>query len=78
MLYYFDTRDGESFCHDGDGVELPTIEGARRLARRALGDMAKDAAMVERDGRELVVQVRNDVGQSLFKASLWFEVSGLH
>jgi hypothetical protein len=71
--YFFDSRDGNQFIRDDEGVELDGIEAARRQATLALRDVSKDA--IPKDGRrELAVEVRDEADRQLIRASLCFEV----
>src|SRR4051794_4888047 len=56
--YFFDTRDGEKFICDDEGLEYDTIQEARDEATAGLADMAKDA-IPGRVRRELAVEVRD-------------------
>ena len=71
--YYFDTRDGDHFVRDDEGVELDGIEGARDQATLALRDLAKDAIPKE-TRRQFAMKVRDEAGRQVIRASLWFEV----
>jgi hypothetical protein len=70
--YYFDSRDGESFICDEDGLELPSLEVARDQATEALADMAKDV-LPGSIRRELAIEVRNEEKRPLLRTSLVFE-----
>jgi hypothetical protein len=41
-LYYFDSRDGQSFIEDDEGLEFVDLETARDQATAALADLARD------------------------------------
>jgi hypothetical protein len=71
--YFFDSRDGDHFIRDDEGVELDGIEQARDEATLALRDLAKDA-LPRATRRELSIEVRDEAGRQLIRASLWFEV----
>jgi hypothetical protein len=73
--YYFDSRDGERFIRDDEGLELDGIESARDEATYGLRDLAKDA-IPGSVRRELAIEVR-DANRQLIRASLWFEVQVL-
>jgi hypothetical protein len=74
--YFFDSRDGDHFIRDDEGVEFDGVETARNAATLALRDLAKDA--IPKDTRrELAVEVRDDADRQLIRASLWFEVQVL-
>lgn len=59
--YYFDVHDGEGTFIDEVGVDLPDMDSAIKEARKALGDMVRDAlreslasgiAVLVRDGAD--------------------------
>jgi len=74
--YFFDTRDGDSFIRDDDGIDFDGIEQARDEATRGLADMARDA-IPGKIRRELAVEVSDFRRNPLLRASLWFEVQVL-
>lgn len=71
--YFFDSRDGDHFIRDDEGVQLDGIEQARDEATLALRDLAKDA-LPKATRRELSIGVRDEAGRQLIRASLLFEV----
>jgi hypothetical protein len=70
--YYFDSRDGESFNFDEDGLELPSLEVASDQATEALADIAKDV-LPSSIRRELAIEVRDEAKRPLLRTSLVFE-----
>ena len=60
-LYYFDSRDGENFIVDEDGLEFPDLETARDEATAALADFVKDV-LPGSMRRELAIEVRDEQG----------------
>ena len=70
---FFDSRDGDHFIRDDEGVELDGIEQARDEATLALRDLAKDA-LPKATRRELSIEVRDEAGRQPIRASLLFEV----
>lgn len=56
--YYFDVHDGDGTFVDRVGVELRDMETAVREARKAIGDMVRDA-LRESDGSEISILVRD-------------------
>ena len=56
--YFFDSRDGDHFIRDDEGVELEAAKDALPKATR----------------RELSVAVRDEAGRQPIRASLLFEV----
>lgn len=70
--FYFDSRDGEQFIRDDEGLEFADAEVARIEASAALAEMARDA-LPKSHRRELAIEVRDDT-HHLFRLALWFEV----
>jgi hypothetical protein len=71
-LYYFDSRDGESFIEDEDGLEFPDLETPRDQATAALADLARDV-LPGSIRRELAIEVRDEYRGPLLRTSLVFE-----
>ena len=71
--FYFDTRDGETFLPDDDGVELVSVEAARDEATSTLAEMLKDA-LPDDVGRERAIEVRDEAGRPLFRAALFLGI----
>jgi hypothetical protein len=71
--YFFDSRDGDRYVRDDEGLELDGIEAARDEATLALRDLAKDS-IPKSTRRELAIEVRDEADRRLIRASLWFEV----
>lgn len=69
-LYYFDTKDGDTFVPDEMGLECQGIEEARDQAALYLAEMAKDV-LPGSTRRELAVEVRD--GVPVLRACLVFE-----
>ena len=44
-MYYFHTRRGDELITDDVGLNLPDHEAAKNEARRAAGEMVRDATM---------------------------------
>lgn len=57
-LFFFDTDDGDRFCYDDEGQDLPDAQAARRLALATLPNMAEDR-LPNGDKRTLAVRVRD-------------------
>ena len=70
--FYFDSRDGDSFIFDEDGLTFPDIETARDQATAALADMARDV-LPGSLRRELTIEVRDENKEALLRTSLVFE-----
>jgi hypothetical protein len=71
-FYYFDSRDGDSFLCDEDGLEFPSLEAARDQATAALADMAKDV-LPGSLRRELIIEVSDENREPVLRTSLVFE-----
>lgn len=74
--FYFDSRDGDLFIRDDEGLDLDTVEQARDEATAGLADLAKDA-IPGGVRRELAIEVRDGTDRRIIRASLWFEVQVL-
>ena len=70
-LYFFDTRDGDDFIRDDDGIELLHLEQVKVVAAKSLADLARDV-LPGSIGRKLVIEVRDERGPVMI-ASLTFE-----
>ena len=70
-LYFFDTRDNDTFLEDDVGIELPDLEAVKAQAALSLADLARDVlpASLRRD---LAVEAR-DERQPVLQAKLRFE-----
>jgi hypothetical protein len=55
--YFFDVHANGNVAPDEEGMILPNIDGARKEASRALGDLARDTIHRE-SSRSLVIKVR--------------------
>lgn len=71
-LYYFDTRDNDSFIRDEDGVEVSSFAKVKLLASDAMADLAKDV-LPGAEPRNLAIEVRDHSGPVL-KLKLRFEL----
>lgn len=58
--YFFDVQDGEGVFVDEVGMELPDMPTAVHEARRALGDMVRDA-LRDDEGGGIVIRIRDGV-----------------
>jgi hypothetical protein len=70
-IFYFDTRDDDTFTQDDEGVDLPDLEAAKAQAALSLAELAKDV-LPGADRRGLAVEVRDQSGP-LLKAYMRFE-----
>ena len=69
--YYFDTRDGDTFIEDDEGLDMIDLEAAKLVAAMSLAELAKDV-IPGSDRRILVIEVREDQRRVL-EARLTFE-----
>ena len=69
--YYFNLREGDELIPDKEGVELPTISGARAEAFRGLADCVRDAICNISSGA-LAIEVADAAQNVLFVAKLVF------
>ena len=68
MRYYFDTVDPSGSRRDGVGVDCPSDNSARRLARKALGEMFSESF---NEGDETYgISVRDNAGATVFAGTL--------
>jgi hypothetical protein len=70
-LYFFDTRDNDTFIEDDIGLELPDLEAVKIEAATALAELARDVLPGSLQ-RDLAVEAR-DESQPVLKAKLRFE-----
>jgi hypothetical protein len=69
---YFDSRDGEKFIQDDEGLAFDGIEVARDQAALALAGLARDV-LPGSERRELSIEVRAEAKEPLLEACLVFE-----
>jgi hypothetical protein len=70
-VFFFDTRDDDSFMRDDIGIELPDIAAAKEQAALSLAELARDV-LPSCMQRELAVEVRDASGPVL-AAQMRFE-----
>lgn len=70
-VYFFDTRDNDTFIEDDVGVDLPDLEAVKVQAALSLAEMARDVLPGSLK-RDLAVEAR-DESQPVLKAKLRFE-----
>ena len=70
-LYFFDTRDNDTFIEDDVGLELPGLEAVKSQAALSLAELARDV-LPGSFRRDLAVEVR-DERQPVLQAKLKFE-----
>lgn len=63
-LYFFDTRDDDTFIEDDIGLHYPDLDAAKLEAGRALAELARDVIPGSLK-RELAVEVRDQFGPVL-------------
>jgi hypothetical protein len=70
-IYFFDTRDGDTFVSDDDGEELSDLAAAKAVASISLAELARDV-LPESERRVLIVEVR-DEKRLVLEARLTYE-----
>lgn len=70
--YFFDIHD-DRLTLDEVGVECDDLEGARREARRALPDMARDVLTEDGDRLRMSIVVRDESNETVYSATLVFQ-----
>lgn len=73
--FYFHCRDGDRWIRDHDGVELAAIADAGMEGRRALAEMAADAASDDW-GHPLTIVITTAGDVPLMQISLTFAQNG--
>jgi hypothetical protein len=81
MLYFFDTRDNDSFIEDNVGLECADLEAVKREAAVSLAELARDV-LPGTIKRVLSVEVRNTLQPILtdvltFEATVWLTKDGI-
>lgn len=74
--FYFDTFDGDHSTTDSDGVDCATMKDVQDSAVDALPDMAREI-LPDGPNRVFRVDVRDGVGQVIFKATLELKTTWL-
>ncbi len=67
--YFFDVHDGK-FMPDGEGVELPDADAARKAVWNTLPALAADRKANGNMACQLRVEVRDESGKHIFHAAL--------
>lgn len=70
MRYFFDTVDPSGARRDAVGVDCPSKNGARRLARKALGEMFSESLSEGDETYE--ISVRDHAGATVFAGTLGY------
>ncbi len=68
MRYFFDTIDPSGARRDGVGIDCPSDNSARRLARKALGEMFSESH--DEGDERYEILVRNNAGATVFAGTL--------
>ena len=81
MLYFFDTRDNETFIKDEVGLECANLEAVKKEAAVSLAELARDV-LPGSIRRVLSVEVRNAFQPILtdvltFEAMVWLTKDGI-
>lgn len=70
-IYFFDSRDNETFIEDDEGLEYGELEVVKVSAAKALAELARDV-IPSCHKRELAIEVR-DVHGPVLIAKMTFE-----
>lgn len=70
-LYFFDSRDNDTFIEDDVGLEFSDLEAVKVEAARALAELARDVLPGSLK-RELAIEVRDELGPVMI-ARMTFE-----
>ncbi|MES2135706.1 MAG: hypothetical protein V4502_01430 [Pseudomonadota bacterium] len=70
-LYFFDTRDGDTFVEDDTGLEFEDLDAVKDQATLSLAELARDVLPGSLK-RVLAVEVRDEF-QPILRAVLTFE-----
>ena len=73
--YFFDVDDTGDLQQDDTGTELADLDAARKMAMRALPDIARQDIPKDGDRRTFTVLVTAEDGQPVYAATLTY--SGL-
>ena len=71
MLYFFDTRDNDTFIEDDIGIECADLEAVKKVAALSLAELARDV-LPGSIRRVLSVEVRSAI-RPVLKDVLSFE-----
>jgi hypothetical protein len=71
--YFFDVTETGKVSIDDEGLELASLQDARREALQALGGIARDE-LPDGDRRQFVIEIREGDGGPLLRASLSLRV----
>ncbi len=74
--YFFDIRENGEFIRDEAGVELSSLDEARREAQRALAEMAEEL-MRHTDQMSLVIEIRTGSDQPHVEAIAHSQIKDL-
>jgi hypothetical protein len=72
--YFFDFHDGDASSVDEEGLLLDTSATAKQQATATLGAIAREALEVARNPYDARVEVRDEQGRRLLRASLVFRI----
>jgi hypothetical protein len=74
--FHFDTFDGEEMSRDTDGLEFASLEDAKPEIMDTLTAIAHDKVR-RRDVRECFIEVRDEAGKPVLRATLVIHVEDL-
>lgn len=71
--FYFDSREGQRFIPDDEGVEFPDLDAAEREAATAAAEMGRDR-LPRGDTRDITIEVRNEHRQRVLTVRVAMEI----
>ena len=71
--YYFDTREGQKFMLDEEGLEFDSVEAAEYEAACAATEMGRDH-LPKGESRAVTVDVRNEDRQRMLTVTVSIEI----
>lgn len=69
--YFFDTRDNDNFIRDDEGLELPDVQAAAKVASRSLVELALEV-LPGKTEHCLGVDVRDDQQREVLNTELTY------
>ena len=61
--FYFHVKDGANLIQDEEGIELPSVEAARRLALKTARELLCNAVKAEKPTVPEAVVIADEIGQ---------------
>jgi hypothetical protein len=71
--YFFDTREGQKFTPDVEGLEFDSLDAAEYEAACAATEIGRDR-LPKGESRDVTVEVKNEDGQRVLTVKVSMEV----